>query len=267
MATLHDLLRNAHIVCGFVGLTAFWVPVFARKGQRLHVNAGRVFTWMAYVVIATAIVTAVLRLAFPLEVTRLPANVSPEVRSRVVEQSRVFGTFLLYLGIVTLAGLHHGLAVLRAHRAGRPLRTATHSALNWLSIGASAVVIGLGIWFRQPILLALSPIGILGGVESLKYARRPAPSRMSWWYEHMGGMLGTGVAFHTAFLVFGARQLFGLRGDGLLAVVPWILPTAIGIPAIVIWTNYYRRRFGEMPAKPIAVALEESSEAPPQTAR
>jgi hypothetical protein len=208
-----------------------------------------VFTWAAYVVIATAIVTATVRLLWPVEVSRLPAGAAPEVIARVVEQSRVLGTFLLYLGIVTLAGLHHGLAVLRARRAGRPLRTFTHSALNWLSIGASAVVVGLGLWFRQPILLALSPIGILGGIEGLKYARRPAPSRMSWWYEHMGGMLGTGVAFHTAFLVFGARQMFGLSGDGLLAIVPWILPTAIGIPAISIWTNYYRRRFGELPVK------------------
>ena len=57
MATLHELLRDAHIVCGFVGLTAFWLPVFARKGQKLHITAGRVFTWTAYVVIGTAIVT------------------------------------------------------------------------------------------------------------------------------------------------------------------------------------------------------------------
>jgi hypothetical protein len=133
------------------------------------------------------------------------------------------------------------------------LRTITHAALNWLSIVASVVVIGLGLWFRQPILLALSPIGILGGGDALRYARREPTSRMSWWYEHMGGMLGTGVAFHTAFMVFGARQMFGLGGDGVLAVVPWILPTAIGIPAIVIWTNYYRRRFGELPEKKGAV--------------
>jgi hypothetical protein len=249
MAALHDILRLTHIVCGFVGLTAFWVPVFARKGQRLHINAGRIFTWSAYLVITTAIVTAVIRVIWPVEVSRLPASASAETIARVVEQSRVFGTFLLYLGIVTLAGLHHGLAVLRAHRAGRPLRTRTHTALNYVSVVASAVVVFLGLWFRQPILLALSPIGILGGVEALKYARRPSPSRMSWWYEHMGGMLGTGVAFHTAFLIFGARQLFGLSGEGLLAVLPWILPSAIGIPAIVIWTNYYRRKFGELPEK------------------
>jgi hypothetical protein len=251
MATFHELLRDVHIVCGFVGLTAFWAPVFARKGQALHINAGRVFTWTAYIVIATAMATAILRLVWPLQVARLPPGASGDVAARAVHESRIFGTFLLYLGIVTLAGLHHGLAVLRAHRARRPLSTFAHAALNWLSIAASAVVIGLGVWFRQPILLALSPIGILGAAGALNYARRPAPSRMSWWYEHMGGMLGTGIAFHTAFMVFGARRVLGLNGDGLLAVVPWTLPTAIGVPAIVIWTNYYRHKFGEMPQKKV----------------
>lgn len=251
MTTLHEFLRWTHVAFGFVGLTAFWLPVFARKGQRLHITAGKVFTWSAYVVIVTAIVTAAMRLIVPLQVASLPPDASPQVVARVVEQSRMFGTFLLYLAIVTLAGLHHGLSVLRSRRAGQPLKTATHTALNWLSVVSSIVVIALGIWFRQPILLALSPIGILGGVEALKYARRPPPSRMSWWYEHMGGMLGTGIAFHTAFLVFGARRLFGLTGEGVLSVVPWILPTLIGIPAIVIWSNYYRRKFGEMAAKPV----------------
>ena len=256
MATLHEILRDAHIVSGVVGLAAFWLPVFTRKGQRLHMNAGRVFKWTAYLVIATAIVTVLMRLIWPLQVSRIPQDAASDVTRRIVEQSRVFGTFLLYLGIVTLAGLHHGLAVLRAHRTGRSVRTLTHTALNWLSIAASALVVGLGIWFRQPILLALSPIGVLGGMSALKYARRPATSHMAWWYEHMGGMLGTGIAFHTAFLVFGARQLLGFGLDGLLAIVPWILPSAIGVPAIAIWTNYYRRKFGEMPgAKPADAAL------------
>jgi hypothetical protein len=246
MATLHDLLRYAHIACGIVGLTAFWVPVFARKGQRVHIAAGRVFTWTAYVVIVTAIATATLRLLMPLTIARMPATASPRAVAEVIEMSRVFGTFLLYLGIVTLAGLHHGLGVLRARREQRSIRTPAHTTFNVASIVASVAVVILGVMFRQPILLAMSPLGLLGGIEALKYARREAPSPMSWWYEHMGGMLGTGVAFHTAFLVFGARRLFGYETEGLLAIVPWILPTAIGIPAIVIWTNYYRRRFGEV---------------------
>ena len=59
----------------------------------------------------------------------------------------------------------------------------------------------------------------------------------------MGSMLGCGIAFHTAFIVFGAQRLWAYELAGPLAVVPWLLPTVIGIPAIVIRTGYYRRKF------------------------
>jgi hypothetical protein len=32
---------------------------------------------------------------------------------------------------------------------------------------------------------------------------------------------------------------------GFAAVVPWILPSLIGIPASAIWTGYYRRKFND----------------------
>ena len=61
----------------------------------------------------------------------------------------------------------------------------------------------------------------------------------------MGAMLVTGVAFHTAFVVFGFGRLFNLGLTGFVAVVPWILPTLIGVPALVIWTRHYQRKFGD----------------------
>jgi hypothetical protein len=57
-------------------------------------------------------------------------------------------------------------------------------------------------------------------------------------------MIGAGIAFHTAFAVFGARQLFQLSPQGWAAVLPWVLPAAVGIPAIAVWTRYYRWRSG-----------------------
>ena len=65
-----------------------------------------------------------------------------------------------------------------------------------------------------------------------------------------GSMLGGGIAFHTAFAVFGAQRLWAYELAGPLAVVPWLLPTAVGIPAIIVWTRYYRRKFE--PAAPAA---------------
>ena len=36
------LLRYGHIVAGFAGLAAFWVPVFSKKGGARHVRFGTV---------------------------------------------------------------------------------------------------------------------------------------------------------------------------------------------------------------------------------
>ena len=72
---------------------------------------------------------------------------------------------------------------------------------------------------------------------------KPGAQHMGWFYSHMGSMLGGGIAFHTAFIVFGAQRLWAYELAGSFAVVPWLLPTVIGIPAIVIWTGYYRRKF------------------------
>jgi hypothetical protein len=106
-------------------------------------------------------------------------------------------------------------------------------------------MIGLGIIARQPLFLFMSPIGFLIGFGNLQFARRPYPTPMAWWYEHMGSMLGGGIAFHTAFLVLGAGRLFGFQLDGPKAIVLWLLPTLVGVPATGIWTTYYRRRFRE----------------------
>jgi hypothetical protein len=104
----------------------------------------------------------------------------------------------------------------------------------------------LGLLSGVPVFLFMSPIGFLIGWGNLLFARRPHATPMAWWYEHMGSMLGGGVAFHTAFLVLGAGRLVGIQLDGLAAVVPWILPSVIGLPATAIWTRYYQRRFGEL---------------------
>ena len=99
----------------------------------------------------------------------------------------------------------------------------------------------------SPILLGLSPVGLVTGSGMLRLMRRPGARRMGWFYSHLGSMLGGGIAFHTAFAVFGAQRLWAYDLAGPLAVVPWLLPTAVGIPAIVVWTRYYRRKF-EPPA-------------------
>jgi hypothetical protein len=79
----------------------------------------------------------------------------------------------------------------------------------------------------------------------LRQMLTPPTERMAWYYAHMGNMIGAGIAFHTAFLVFGSNRLFSYELPGLWRIVPWILPAAIGIPANRILESRYRAKFGE----------------------
>lgn len=234
---LFDALLLVHVVAGFVGLAAFWVPVFARKGGRAHVRAGRVYAWCAYVVTLSAVTAAVGRI-----VSYRYMGIG------VAEQPGLYGFAVLlgYLGVVTFVMVRQGLRVLATRKAPEGLRTPVHEALAWASMSSSVIAVGfaLAVWSEvSPILLGMSPIGLFTGRRMLRLMRDPGDQRMGWFYSHLASMLGGGIAFHTAFIVFGAQRLWAYEIEGPLAIVPWILPTAVGVPAIVVWSRRYRRRF------------------------
>ena len=246
MTTIAALAMNAvvlvHVVTGFIGLAAFWIPVFARKGGPLHVRAGRVYAYCAYVVTLSA-VTASAGQVVSYQAQGIAFADRPELYG--------FAVFLGYLGMVTFATVRQAMRVVATRRAPEALRTPLHEALGWVSIAGSvtAIAFALGAWSDlSPILLGLSPIGLFTGSSMLRLMRNPRAQHMGWFYSHLGSMLGGGIAFHTAFIVFGAQRVWAYELAGPLAIVPWILPTVVGIPAIVVWTRYYRRRLGPAPA-------------------
>jgi hypothetical protein len=69
---------------------------------------------------------------------------------------------------------------------------------------------------------------------------------MAHWYEHLGSMVGGGIAFHTAFAVFGIQRFIEYDLSGIVAVLPWVLPTIVGTIAITILTRHYRKKFGDL---------------------
>ncbi len=241
MRFVAEVLSLAHVIAGFIGLAAFWIPVFAKKGAVNHVRFGRVFVNAAYVVLAAAAIGLLLRLSRILQKDlsgdELGAQLAPVV-------------FLGYLTLVTFVIVRHGMRVLKHKRDPAALRTPIDRSLAWLSIAASVGLIVFAVIFDPQIkilLFALSPIGFGSGFGNLAYINgKRADSPRAWLYEHLGAMLGAGIAFHTAFAVFGSAQLFDINMTGLVAVIPWVLPAAVGIPATFIWTRHYRRKFGEL---------------------
>ncbi len=238
METLHILNRYVHVAVGFLGLTAFWFPVFARKGGKLHVIAGRVFVWCGYAVALSAFFSCTYYV-----VDFIQRGISP-----AEDPNFGFLVFLGYLAVATFAGVRHGVVVARTKQDRSAAATPLLRTLAWASIGGSAVVVvfALAFWGPvSPVLLALSPIGVLGGRGMLRYLSTEPMIARAWFYEHMSAMIGSGIAFHTAFAVFGSGRLFDIHLVGFWGVVPWILPAAIGIPASILWDRHYRRKFGD----------------------
>lgn len=234
---LLDAVILVHVAAGFVGLVAFWIPVFARKGGRAHVRAGRVYAYAAYVVTLSAVVASAGRIAsFAHQGVGLAER--PDLYGMAV--------FLGYLGVVTFANVRQGVRVLATRRAPETLRTPFHLGLAWACIACSSGValLAVVVWSdASPILLGLSPVGFITASNMLRVMRNPGSPPMGWLYSHLGSMLGGGIAFHTAFAVFGVQRVIAFELPGTLAVLPWLLPTIVGVPAIIVWSRHYRRKF------------------------
>ena len=230
-----EALRFAHIGAGTVGLLVYWIPVFSRKGGKAHRRYGRIFAWAAYVVLSAA--AAAISVRF---VGAALEGIGP----RDQPASFAFLVFLGYLTVVTFIVLRHGLRVLRFKKSVAAMAGPADRFLAWLSLGSSAALVAYALYFRPPnmiVLLALSPVGALTGKGLLEAFSGRRTARNAWLLEHLGAMLGAGIAFHTAFAVFGMTRLFDTGISGPLAALPWILPTLIGIPATHLWTKKYER--------------------------
>jgi len=235
MDGLLTLFRWVHIAAGATGLVVYWVPILTKKGGSTHRRFGTLFKWSAYVVLSAA------ALAIG---TRLTDSLMRGIGPWEAPSEFAFMAFLGYLTIITGIMIRHGVRVLEhkadLSRMNRPL----DRGLARLSVAASLGVVAYALYFSPPnrmILFALSPIGIFVGKGILDAVGGKRTVRNAWLLEHLGAMLGAGIAFHTAFAVFGLTRLFDLGITGWAAVLPWILPTLVGLPATTLWTRKVQR--------------------------
>jgi len=245
MASLFQSLRWVHIAAGTIALILFWIPAIAPKGGRTHIRAGWFYVVSMSVVVVTAWAMSGLAFTIPLAVRQIARPLSPAELSRFLQEQRVFATFLAYLAGITLASGWQGIWAIETKRDPKAMRTPFSLALNVVVILAGLTVLVLGIKYRSGPLIGLSPIGPFIGAGNLRYLLRGPQSRMHRWYEHLGSMIGTGIAGYTAFLVFGGSRLFPSFAQSQLYTIFWILPSLIGVPVIFITVAYYQRKFKE----------------------
>ena len=222
MKTLLEFLLYAHVAAGAVALVAFWIPALSKKGGSLHRKAGRVYVRGMSIVLATS----------------LPLSIAAFVRGNWVA-----GTFLLYLFVITGSALYTGLRALKSKAGPQHYITPMYVATTWAMIVGGVVVLIVGIATQTWLLAGFSLIGLTVGPSALAFMRKPPTDRQFWWYEHLGGMIGTGIAAPVAFLNFGAQRLIGGFDLGSWGMLVWFAPVVIGLVASNRVEAHYRAKF------------------------
>lgn len=253
IASLHALLRTVHIAAGFTGLVVFWLPLLVRKGGAAHRGWGKAFGLCAGVVIVTALVSCAWLLIDPVGFAGAEAADTPAERWVL----RFFGGMLGTLGLFTLPPLVLAVRVLRARPEAfvRP----------WVCVlAALPALAGVGLlafafaWWRDEgptalggVAVALGLVGFYASGDLARFLADPFPTPTSRLTRHMEFTLTCGIAFHTAFSVFGLSRLFPGTFSGPAQIVAWLLPAAVGLPAMGLWIRRVRaggRRDPDRPA-------------------
>jgi len=95
-------------------------------------------------------------------------------------------------------------------------------------------VLAMGLFWAQGsqvIFVAFSLVGLLGGFGMLRFARQ-APTNPRWWMqEHLGAMIGNGVATHIAFLGIGLPKILPMLAGPTLQNLSWLAPLAMAVLA------------------------------------
>ncbi len=250
LQSLHLILRAIHVCLGFVGLALFWLIIAVPKGGMWHVRFGKVFAIVTWIIGGSALISSVWALVH-LDSFAPHIQHAPDSEWQREIYQFIFA-ILLYLSAATISGAVFGIQVVRKRDRHDELRQT--SLPIWLTI-TMCCAMGLctfGLWrlctqqtattgmpraaFLIPALVGL--FGIVTAWRELRYVYGPFPGHRARLDRHIWHMCGTGVAFHTAFIVFGANRLFGFQLPGAWQLIPWIAPPVIGM---ALTAQYLRR--------------------------
>ena len=221
MHTWFPYVRIVHIVCGMIALFVAPAAMLTAKGGRAHRRWGKTYFWMMAAVATTAIVMALYR---PIVFLALVA---------------IFSFYFVFRGYRN---------ILRKNQRAEVMDWM--AALVALAGSLGLVAMGIHPFARQflpsptvSITFGLFGIGI-SGIDIWRFVR-PSSDLNTWWYSYMGGMLGSYIATVSAFSA--------VNFHFLPIVIRWLWPSAIGIPGIILWIGYYRKKFSRSPSKIAAV--------------
>jgi hypothetical protein len=229
MTSVIQTLLILHVIAGTGAFIFAPLALATAKGGPAHRRWGNIYFWMMTVVAATALIVAPYRRNY-------------------------------FLALVAVFSFYAAFSGYRVLFRKRPLQGQGPKMVDWsaaiFTFLASALLFLFGL-FKPAVVgnmgivsAVFGAIGMFLGAGDLRKFLSPPADKNFWWFSHMGNMLGSYIAALTAF---SAVTLSRYLGSSLFV---WLWPTAIGVPGLIIWITYYKKKFGrkQTPAAVNAIA-------------
>jgi hypothetical protein len=207
---------GAHIAAGATSFLMAPIALVTAKGGKAHRRWGMVYLWAMGIVAATALPMALYR---------------P----------------VLFLALVAVFSFYACFSAWRVLALKDLSRGGHAKPIDWaaavITFVTSACLAGFGafkpVWVQHMGIVAIvfGFIGMSLAFGQMKSFVWKATEKMFWWYTHLGNMIGSYIAAWTAFSAVTLSQFFGSTW------YVWLWPTIVGVPAIVLTTAYYKRKF------------------------
>jgi hypothetical protein len=235
---LFETLIVAHILTGSTGAIAFWVPVIGRKGGEVHRRWGRVFT-------VAMLVTGTLALCLSTLTLLDPIGTHPHLEGRFDADfiRGIFGWMMLHMGVLTINLAWYGWLAVKNGRRRERGREWRNLLLQPLVILAALNCALQGWLIEQPLMMAISLVGVATGLTNLWFLYKPQPGPMDWLKEHVKALVGAGISVYTAFMAFGSVRILP---ELALNPLMWAIPLVTGI-SLILW--HWRKIDAQMRAR------------------
>ena len=218
---MHIILSTIHIFAGFVCLILFWLPVMLKKGSTWHKRFGIAFSISIIFVITSAVWFSVAHL--------------------LIKEYAV-GLGFSFLSLLTTKVLTEGFTAARFKN--KP--SGAKMFINIIDICIALLSIAMlvtGSVFSSGFLFMLGAIGLLLFIQwSVK--NKTKIKNADWKQLHYRGMIFSGVAAYTAFLIIGFNSFFGSTSFemGGFSIMRWVLPSIFGIIGVKYLNKIYKSK-------------------------
>ncbi len=164
--------------------------------------------------------------------------VDGQIPQRKLEFFMLINLFLFLLSLLTWVTIRHATGSLFCKQNREPLKHWSYQAPVWLLVVVALYAAWQGFVFNMPLVMVFAGISLVTSFSILAYLHTKTVTANRWLIEHASAMIGSGIAAYTAFFAFGGRALFAELLTGHWIMLPWLIPSLIGVPA----TIWFKRR-------------------------